>query len=55
MKVQNCDVCDSKIRRGGNAGFNYNKSYAGPYCDHCWHFVKCIEKLKDRVTDLEEK
>ena len=56
MIVQDCDVCGKEIRvdNADDLYYNYEMGY-GPCCDACAFFVRHIEALRDRVTDLESR
>ncbi len=50
-----CAACDCKIGNAEEDESRYTQEGAGPYCEKCWSFVKQIELLKNRVTELEQQ
>ena len=55
MTVDYCNACDRSITHDFDGDFNYTDEGIGPYCETCWFFIRHIEALRDRVTDIEKK
>jgi hypothetical protein len=54
-RVLDCEACNRKVSIHLGEEFDYTKEGAGPYCYVCWFFMRHIEALRDRVTDLEQQ
>ena len=60
MIVEYCEVCEIKVKaewcyKQEDDVFNLTATGDGPYCNRCFYFIRHIEALRDRVTDIEKK
>ena len=55
MIADPCEACERMIHVLNQREFHYTEQGDGPFCDPCWFFMRHIEALLDRVTDLEAK
>ncbi len=54
MIVESCEACTKQVAVHHYEEFNITVMGDGPFCDGCWFFMRHIETLRDRITDLEE-
>ena len=55
-----CEACETRVEPEWDHKekadiFLTTDTGEGPYCSKCFYFIRHIEALRDRVTDIERK